>query len=853
MFECSRRILSINLQYYKWAVKCLVVEIYVRILVRIILFYTVPKRLLILILLLLVCICGAAQEPIDDSFEGDLWQHDFFEDDAQQLEMDTQLFYVPVGDVASMFDDLTRYDLSFVSYRPKGLDNRFARLLLDNLELSGGISKYYDFGLASMLAAMTPDYSRVRSDDAAGFFSPLYSTLYSSAASVASHGHSAVITYSQRRYRTGFRLKSAAQLPHGWNYALSARLRVGDDSFVTGLYSHSAAISLALEKHFASAAALKFLFLTARNDYSSKGWVEPQIFTLTDNNLYNPYWGVVNGRVKSSRVNKEVIPIAMCSLEIPSEVVTYQISAAYRGGSQALSALQWFDAANPLPDYYMNLPSHESDPFRAADLKSAWLSGDTDFTQINWNRIYETNLISESGQARYVLGDKTRVWRDFTSAVSLDMVGSEHLRYGCGVRLRAQNNIYFRSLGDLLGGNYILNVDPYTGVLCDMEHPFRPVMQGDRYDYDYNMNLRSATLYGKAVMTSRRLQAVAGAELAFESYCRIGRYHRQGFDDNLSYGKSKTLSFTPFQIYTDVGYSFSVRHRVNVRAFMSEYTPHFENVFLLPDYANTTLVDATTIHAAGVQIDYSLPLTYWAKLEFSGYYSRFSHETQIVHYYDDIYSAYAIMAMENIAKSDWNIEAAVSIDLTERFGLKAAFSTSAYLYANDPDVSILDGNTLKPLMTGDVAHLKGHVHSPTPQSLLVVKAVLDAGRNWNITADWDWVGRRYVSLNPLRRTERVANAMLSPEVLLDCIRQERLPDASVFNIGVTKAFNWRGVRLFAAAHVYNLLDRDIIYGAYEQMRYDKITSSSATAYSPFPARYSYSYPRTFIVSLSVGF
>ena len=75
------------------------------------------------------------------------------------------------------------------------------------------------------------------------------------------------------------------------------------------------------------------------------------------------------------------------------------------------------------------------------------------------------------------------------------------------------------------------------------------------------------------------------------------------------------------------------------------------------------------------------------------------------------------------------------------------------------------------------------------------------------------------------------------------------------NVGVTKGFTLFGVRVFASLSVDKLLDRrDIVYGGYEQMRFDEYTAADGrNAYRPFPARYSYAYPRTFLASLTVSF
>ena len=111
------------------------------------------------------------------------------------------------------------------------------------------------------------------------------------------------------------------------------------------------------------------------------------------------------------------------------------------------------------------------------------------------------------------------------------------------------------------------------------------------------------------------------------------------------------------------------------------------------------------------------------------------------------------------------------------------------------------------------------------------------------------------AVNPLRLTDRCRYLASSPEERQACVRQERLPYAWVLNVGVTKGFTLFGVRVFASLSVDNLLDRrDIVYGGYEQMRFDEYTAADGrNAYRPFPARYSYAYPRTFLASLTVSF
>ncbi len=213
------------------------------------------------------------------------------------------------------------------------------------------------------------------------------------------------------------------------------------------------------------------------------------------------------------------------------------------------------------------------------------------------------------------------------------------------------------------------------------------------------------------------------------------------------------------------------------------------------------------------------------------------------------------MVMSGITRLDWGVEAGVRIELAERLVLLTVLSVGNNIYRGEPEVAVYEDASGRLLLGGDRARLDGFVHSATPQTTAAAALNYSTASQWGFTLEGMYAGRRYVTVNPLRRTDRFLYLASSPEERQACFRQERLPDAWVLNVGVTKGFTLFGVRVFASLSVDNLLDRrDIVYGGYEQMRFDEYTAADGrNAYRPFPARYSYAYPRTFLASLTVSF
>ena len=102
----------------------------------------------------------------------------------------------------------------------------------------------------------------------------------------------------------------------------------------------------------------------------------------------------------------------------------------YRFGKNGYTALDWYDAQDPRPDYYRNLPSYfymedpdynRLNPMKAAWAREAWENNLNNYAHVNWDRLYDVNKSNyEDGgnRSKYALQERRVDQRDLNFAVN---------------------------------------------------------------------------------------------------------------------------------------------------------------------------------------------------------------------------------------------------------------------------------------------------------------------------------------------------------------------------------------------------------------------------------------------------
>jgi len=789
------------------------------------------------------------------------------------LQSDAALFYLPVESSYDVFSQISRFGFSAVRYWRRGYDPGLAGgYYVNGIDLGDPLSGWLNYPLLMALRrtgrrdSHTPGLQS--GDRLMGGLCRI--SEYSMQPSLVRDGFSAEIYGSDRRHRLGGRISVAAPFGKEWKYAVSASFRDGRDGHIRGVFTEELNVGVALEKRFYKETHTLSLFVMAavsRQGYPSAATQE--CFDLRNDPLYNPSWGFWDGKEMSARERRNRQPFALLVYKNPlAERTSLEISLAALGGRNSYSRLGWYQAQNPFPDYYRHLPSfvQGNAPDAYEPLLAAWRTGDPAWTQLNWAEIVYVNKVGAhyGDPATYVLADQVEQLRNLQLFASLSHSLNRRLDVTGGIRLRRDRSRCFREVRNLLGADYLLDIDPYliddevygNCLWNDMRNPGRQVKEGGRFGYDYAMRYDSYGASAQLRYSDNRFRFSAGIEGVGVSFLREGFYEKELYPGEASFGKSPKINLLSYDAKMSAGYAFSPRRRLDLSVKIAETPPACSRVFLSPEYRNQTIDKQECMQIMASELNYYLSLNP-LRLKIAGFWTCTRRESDIFQYYDDLARAYCNMVLTGINKCYYGVELGAEVRFTPRLLMNLAASTASYTYESNPAVDLyldMDGT---PLVIAGKSSMRGYRIGSTPQRVAAVELKYSAAKGWYITASWNWMGERYVQSNPLRRMPRVLALAGSEEAFAQLAGQERLAEAAVVNLFVYKFLRFKkGGRnnFFAMASVNNLLGRtDIRYSGYEPMRLERIGTNANQTYRPFANKYLYAYGRTFYASVGCRF
>ena len=269
--------------------------------------------------------------------------------------------------------------------------------------------------------------------------------------------------FTDRRFRQGLRAESR---PEPWAAAgLSQRPEPGAGG-VTGIsggvYADEWSLCLSLGCRLGAKNSLSAVFLMAPSERGLRSASTAEAFEASGDRLYNPAWGYQQGRVRPSRVRCERTPMALITWRCGADArwnLTTTVSALW--GTSSRSALDWYDARNPLPDYYRYLPGSYENPEVSGAVSAAWRQRDVRVMQIDWEELYLANGNRDTLPAAYVLGSAVDRFRNWQFVSCFDYHPSRTLRLRGGVRVRIDRTTAYNRLDDLLGAAFLFDIDPY--------------------------------------------------------------------------------------------------------------------------------------------------------------------------------------------------------------------------------------------------------------------------------------------------------------------------------------------------------------------------------------------------------
>lgn len=720
-----------------------------------------------------------------------------------------------------VFNNIAGYNFSSVRFRVRGYSSESQDVYMAGVRMNDAITGYTPYSLWSGLNEAVRSKESVNGSEISDYGFGGYNGLTNidpMASKVRTGWRGSVLTNSAL-YRLRLMMTySSGELDNGWSYAFSASARLGGNDWIKGVYYRSFGYYGSVEKKFGEEHKLGLTFMAAPGQRGAQNGSTQEVYDLMGDNMYNSNWGYYNGKVRNARVKKTHEPIAILKYDFTPESKKLKASATvlYRFGKNGYTALDWYDAPDPRPDYYRNLPSYffmDNTDYNRLNYskymwaKEQWEQDIPSITHINWDRLYAVNAMNstaDGNRSKYVIEERRTDQQDLNFAANAKWSPVNCFTLAGGFSYKWNRTEYYKILDDLLGGDYYVNIDQFaerdyassvTMYQNDLDYYLKngkaqTLKQGDKYGYDYYANVRRAEAWASGKFSKFGLDVALAGRIGYTKYWREGLLRKglfPGLDANgqpmtyegkvittydpitgdaiTSLGKSEVKDFLTGAAKLNVSYVIPGGHRVYANAAFIADAPNFNQAFISPRTRNSIVPNLKTNKTLTADLNYAYSNSGY-DVRVTGYYTAIKDQSKVMSFYDDAQNSFTNFAMSGIDQRHIGLELGFKVPLpVPNLALQGVVSYGQFVYTSNPKMyqtydnsaAIVEdtyGVTIPYWKSHPTADGKTvkHYVSGTPQ--LATSLGLSWNKNyWFVDADVDYFDFAYLDMNPLYRTD----------------------------------------------------------------------------------------------------
>lgn len=720
-----------------------------------------------------------------------------------------------------VFNNIAGYNFSSVRFRVRGYSSESQDVYMAGVRMNDAITGYTPYSLWSGLNEAVRSKESVNGSEISDYGFGGYNGLTNidpMASKVRTGWRGSVLTNSAL-YRLRLMMTySSGELDNGWSYAFSASARLGGNDWIKGVYYRSFGYYGSVEKKFGEEHKLGLTFMAAPGQRGAQNGSTQEVYDLMGDNMYNSNWGYYNGKVRNARVKKTHEPIAILKYDFTPESKKLKASATvlYRFGKNGYTALDWYDAPDPRPDYYRNLPSYffmDNTDYNRLNYskymwaKEQWEQDIPSITHINWDRLYAVNAMNstaDGNRSKYVIEERRTDQQDLNFAANAKWSPVNCFTLAGGLSYKWNRTEYYKILDDLLGGDYYVNIDQFaerdyassvTMYQNDLDYYLKngkaqTLKQGDKYGYDYYANVRRAEAWVSGKFSKFGLDVALAGRIGYTKYWREGLLRKglfPGLDANgqpmtyegkvittydpitgdaiTSLGKSEVKDFLTGAAKLNVSYVIPGGHRVYANAAFIADAPNFNQAFISPRTRNSIVPNLKTNKTLTADLNYAYSNSGY-DVRVTGYYTAIKDQSKVMSFYDDAQNSFTNFAMSGIDQRHIGLELGFKVPLpVPNLALQGVVSYVQFVYTSNPKMyqtydnsaAIVEdtyGVTIPYWKSHPTADGKTvkHYVSGTPQ--LATSLGLSWNKNyWFVDADVDYFDFAYLDMNPLYRTD----------------------------------------------------------------------------------------------------
>ncbi|HMQ87277.1 MAG TPA: carboxypeptidase-like regulatory domain-containing protein [Flavilitoribacter sp.] len=679
---------------------------------------------------------------------------------------------------------------------------------------------------------------------------------------------------------------STGLLKNGWAVSLSASRRWAEEGYVPGTFYDAWSYFMSVDKKIGSKHLFNFTFLGAPSKRGRSGASTKEMYDLAGTNYYNSYWGYQNGEKRNSRVSQYNQPMAIMRHDWDiSDNARLTTAASYQFGRAGTTALDWYNARDPRPDYYRRLPSYIQNE-QSAEVE-ALLRANESLRQLDWDYMYDVNRHNlttvenangiegnsvTGNRAQYVVEERRFDSKTANLNTILAIDVNEHFTINGGLNYQLYVSENFKVLDDLLGADFYVDIDKFSEfvpgasndyIQNDLAIPNRILRQGDIFGYNYNINVRKGGGWLQGDFSFKHLDFFLAGSADKNTYWRDGKVQNGRFPDN-SLGESEKADFFEYGAKSGITYKLDGRNYFFVNGGYISRAPMSRNAFLAQRTRNALVEDLTNEKILSFEGGYLLRAPY-AKARLVGYYTDFKDQLFNRSLFLDSNlgdgaiseGGFVNYIMTGIDTRHMGLEIAGEIRAFSRLKISAVAALGQYTYTNRPLARIyLDNSAAK--LAEKVIYLKNFYVPNGPQKAYTFGLNYSGKDFWFASLNFNFFDDIYMDFYPERRTLEAVSYVSNPDYTQQAVDpdsdlwkrivyQEKAPSAYTLDFFGGKSWKIKDLYIYLNVGVNNILDKkDFITGGYEQFRFDFENKNPDL----FPSRYFYSFGRNYFVSLA---
>ena len=575
----------------------------------------------------------AIQELTEDAFLA-MSDVEFDDEDGLSSQTISGLLFSK-GDV---FTGTASYGFSAARYRVRGYEQRYESTYINGVNFNDGERGRFNYSSIGGL-----NYA-FRNKELINNFAPnsyAYGNLGNTTnidirASKYARGGNVSVSATNRSYWLRAQATYATGLmANGWAFTVSGSYRWSDQNVNStklfarneGTFYNSGALFFSAEKVFNDHHSLNIAAWCAPTERAGSSALTQETVDLTST-YYNPYWGWYNGEKRNSRIVHSYDPTLLLNYDWKiSEGQTLKFGLGAHYSMYSNSALTFYNAPDPRPDYYRNLPSSQlggwtlsGNVFKPSKdktnldayyaLQDQWESGNS---QLDWDMMYDANaaienhnkLTGETKMAKYMLERRHNNIFETTFNATYENKTFEHLNIVAGLEAKYSKGSHYKTIDDLMGATYWFDIDPFSdrdindlsdnmegmtnteaatvrlNDLDDLDENgnAKQVTKGKKFGYNYDLNVSRVSAFAHNSWDFNNIEFYYGLKLTYTNFFRYGHMnngrawyltqllHNTGDlkpnEEIKSKGKGKMHNFFDPSFKAGFVYKFNGHHRIS--------------------------------------------------------------------------------------------------------------------------------------------------------------------------------------------------------------------------------------------------------------------------------------------------